>query len=781
MYKKFGKRVFDFIASLLGLIILSPLFIVISIWIKFTSKGPIFYIQKRVGQNFREFNLFKFRSMVINADKKGPLVTSGDDSRITKVGKFIRRTKIDELPQLLNVLKGDISLVGPRPEVMKYVQTQKEAYSKILTVKPGITDSVAVSFRDEEELMKKFEDKEKGYIEEILPKKIKLYLEYIENISFINDIRVIFNTFFAADVLLPTNSKRKVFYLIGDLIFTYIALYFAFSLRFDFNIPSHYSDNIIKGYIFLIVIRIFFFYIYDIFRVSWRYFGFRDHIKVVYALLSSTIIFTITIYLFRNSIFSGFPRSVIPIEFFISLFLFLSFRASRRAMLELYNKNALGTPVLIVASIEKAEEITRNLISHTNNYFPIAILNEEDAGTKINGVRVLDFKTIKKTYDGLEMAIVESKNSISNIYSYLKELNIKNIKVYRGFSETKDGLVDISVEDLLARHPKDLDKDIIKEFIKDKKVLITGAGGSIGSELVRQCIKYGVKNLILLDHSEYNLYKIEQEVQNKANIYSILQSIVNKEFLRETFSKYKPQIVLHAAAYKHVPLVEENIKEAILNNIIGTKNTIDISIECGVEKFVLISTDKAVRPTNVMGATKRVTELYAQNVISKNTEIVAVRFGNVLGSSGSVIPKFKKQIENGGPITVTHPEITRYFMLIPEACSLVLQAGAIGKGGEIFILDMGEPIKIVDLAKKMIELSRRDDIKIEFTGLRPGEKLYEELLINESDAKTKYYSIMVAKPTKYNITRLNKDIAELLNKDSKIELLKKIVPEFEHK
>ena len=787
MYKKFGKRVFDIIASAIGLVLLSPLFIIISIWIKLSSKGPIFYKQKRVGQDFKEFNLYKFRSMISNADKIGPLVTSGDDPRITKVGKFIRRSKIDELPQLLNVLKGDMSLVGPRPEVMRYVQTQKEAYKKVLSVKPGITDNVAISFRDEEELMQQFEDKEKGYIEEILPKKIELYLEYIKNTSFINDLRVIFNTFFAADVLLPTNSKRKYLYLIADLIFTYISLYFAFLLRFDFDIPAQYNDDITKGYFTLILIRVIIFNFNDIFKVSWRYFGFRDHIKVVYSLLTSTVIFTIFIYLFRASIFNGFPRSVIPIEFFISLFLFLSFRASRRAFLEIFNKNALGEPVLIVANIDKAEEITRNLLAHTNRYFPVAILNNKDSGSKIQGVRVLNLESIKKNFNGIKVAIVDAKENLDDTYSNLKELNIQDIKLYKGFEEEKDGLVDISVEDLLARKAKDLDTKKIENFIKNKTILITGAGGSIGSELVRQCIKFSAKKLILLDHGEYNLYKIEQECEGKIDFECVMQSVVNKDLLEKTFTEYKPQIVLHAAAYKHVPLCEENIEEAILNNIIGTKNVIDLSIENNVEKFVLISTDKAVRPTNVMGATKRVCELYAQNVVSlenvesKDTEIVAVRFGNVLGSSGSVIPKFKEQIKNGGPITVTHPEITRYFMLIPEACALVLQAGAIGKGGEIFILDMGEPIKIVDLAKKMIELSGRDDIEIKFTGLRAGEKLYEELLIDEANAETIYKSILVAKPTIYNIDKLNQDIEKLLEKSDKISQLKKIVPEFEHK
>ena len=260
-----------------------------------------------------------------------------------------------------------------------------------------------------------------------------------------------------------------------------------------------------------------------------------------------------------------------------------------------------------------------------------------------------------------------------------------------------------------------------------------------------------------------------------------MQNIVKKNDLEKTFLLYNPNIVIHAAAYKHVPLVELNIDEAIVNNVIGSKNVIDLSIKHNVDKVIMISTDKAVRPTNVMGTTKRICELYAQNSNGNGTDIVAVRFGNVLGSSGSVIPKFKSQIQQGKNITVTHKDITRYFMLIPEACELVLQAGAIGKGGEIFILDMGEPIKIADLAQKMIDLSGRDDIEIEYTGLRTGEKLYEELLINDSDISTQYDSITVTTPTKYDINDLNKDIENLITSKDKLKELKKIVPEFDHK
>ncbi len=414
-------------------------------------------------------------------------------------------------------------------------------------------------------------------------------------------------------------------------------------------------------------------------------------------------------------------------------------------------------------------------------------------GRSIDAIRIVSKENLKKRIGGknkLNLLVIAMPSApakrVQEIYEdlnpYFEKIQIlpslESILTDRPFSKQ---LKEISVEDLLARHPKDLDKTAISSFISNKTVLITGAGGSIGSELVRQCIRYGAKRLILLDHSEFNLYQIEQEVTEQAEIACVMQSIVNQEQLRHTFKKHRPDIVIHAAAYKHVPLVEENVEEAILNNVIGTKNCIDLAIEHGVKKFVLISTDKAVRPTNVMGTTKRICELYAQNVPSGETEIVAVRFGNVLGSSGSVIPKFKQQIEKGGPITVTHPEITRYFMLIPEACQLVLQAGAIGKGGEIFILDMGEPVKIVDLAKKMIELSGRDDIQIVYTGLRPGEKLYEELLIDESNARTEYTSITIASPTPYPIEQLREDIQELLKTNHPLSALKKIVPEFDHK
>ncbi|MFT5660636.1 MAG: UDP-N-acetyl-D-glucosamine 4,6-dehydratase [Sulfurimonas sp.] len=414
----------------------------------------------------------------------------------------------------------------------------------------------------------------------------------------------------------------------------------------------------------------------------------------------------------------------------------------------------------------------------------------------IDSINVVSADKIKnimstKKFDLLAIAMPSISNDyIKDIYNNLSP-HFTEIKVLPSLDEVLHNevflsqLKNMSVEDLLARYPKDLDKTQTSSFIKDKVVLVTGAGGSIGSEICRQCEQFKAKKLILLDNSEFNLYSIIEELSS-IEIVPVMQNIVNIADIDKTFKLYKPDIVIHAAAYKHVPLVELNLKEAILNNVIGTKNVIDTSIKYGVEKVVMISTDKAVRPTNIMGTTKRICELYAQNVISLEnfntaaTDIVTVRFGNVLGSSGSVIPKFKSQIAKDQNITVTHPDITRYFMLVEEACELVLQAASIGSGGEIFILDMGKPIKIVDLANKMIELSGKENIKIEFSGLRPGEKLYEELLIDDSDAQTDYESITVAAPTFYNIDKLNKDIQELLVCDDKLEKLKEIVPEFNH-
>ncbi|MFZ9659067.1 MAG: polysaccharide biosynthesis protein [Arcobacteraceae bacterium] len=575
-----------------------------------------------------------------------------------------------------------------------------------------------------------------------------------------------------------TVAKRRLFFILSDILIIFASVWLSFALRFDFAIPKIYIDEVYFSFFFLAITRVSFSYFLHIYDISWRHFSLSDLVKLNYIFIFSTTLFLIFTFVGRY-IDIIIPRSIIAIEFFVSLFLILFLKISKRFYLEFYRNNIQDKDTIIIASGDRANIILKTITGRSTGYNPIAIIDDVYKNMRIGNIPVYSFDDFLSKDLECDAAIVDDTVDIQNIYSKLKDREVEEIKIASAYSDYGVKIHEVSVEDLLARHPKDLDKTAIENFIQNKTVLITGAGGSIGSEIARQCGSFGAKKLILLDHSEYNLYSISEELDMYKPIL-IMQSVVNKELLDLTFAKYKPEIVIHAAAYKHVPLVEENIYEAILNNIIGTKNTIDVAIKYGAEKFVLISTDKAVRPTNVMGTTKRICELYLQNVLSGSTEVVAVRFGNVLGSSGSVIPKFKAQIEAGGPITVTHPDVTRYFMLIPEACELVLQAGAIGQGGEIFILDMGEPIKIVDLANKMCELSGREDIQIEFSGLRPGEKLYEELLINDSDAKTKYESITVASKTIYDINKLNMDIEELISCDYKLEKLKNIVPEFKH-
>ena len=587
-------------------------------------------------------------------------------------------------------------------------------------------------------------------------------------------------------LLRPTSFKRKSFFIVADFILSLATLFFAYNLRFNFHIPESFWHSFWLTFGVLVALKIFSFIILRNYQIVWRFFGFFDAKNMLNAHLLAYLSFTV-IYLIFKEDFSPFPRSVIVIDFFLSLIILGGLRASKRLFRE-GTTQAFVKPTLIIGVNSKTDTIIQSALKNEIDYYPVAIISLEEDETATNAyisnVRVYSEKSLEEVVQSKEIvsAIITEKissKSLKKIADRLNKVGVNEIKQVKLLGSEHEKLEDLSIEDLLARHPKDLDLKVIEDFIKNKSVLVTGAGGSIGSEITRQCQKFGASSLTLVDNSEYNLYQIGEQIE-KAQLKLI--SVTDKKRLEIIFKEAMPQIVIHAAAYKHVPICENNQEMAVFNNVLGTKNIIDVSIENRVEKVVVISTDKAVRPTNVMGATKRVTELYANNVETKGTEIVAVRFGNVLGSSGSVIPKFKQQIEAGGPVTVTHPEITRYFMLIPEACQLVLQTAAIAKGGELFILDMGEPIQIVDLAKQMIRLyGKEDEVEIAFTGLRPGEKLYEELLLDESEQKTKYSSIFIAKPTKYDIVQLMSDIEALLEAKDKVKALQKIVPEFTRK
>lgn len=463
--------------------------------------------------------------------------------------------------------------------------------------------------------------------------------------------------------------------------------------------------------------------------------------------------------------------------------------------------------VLIVGAGEAGAMVIKELRNHkTLNSRPVAIVDDNPSKKRqhINGVPVLgnrkDIKKIceKKNIDEIIISIPSAnRKDLKDIVNQCKKTKCKT-KIVPGYYELIDGKVnvtkirDVEIEDLLGREEVKLNMEKICHYIEGKKVLITGGGGSIGSELCRQVVRFNPKELIILDIYENNAYDIQNELLREyrnLNLKVIIASVRDRQRLEEIFSKEDIDVVFHAAAHKHVPLMEENPKEAIKNNVFGTWNLVKVVDQYQVDKFVLISTDKAVNPTNVMGATKRVAEMIIQTANrNSNTEYVAVRFGNVLGSNGSVIPLFKHQIKAGGPVTVTHPEVIRYFMTIPEACQLVLQAGGMAKGGEIFILDMGEPVKIIDLAKDLIRLSGFEpgkDIAIEITGLRPGEKLYEELLLNkEESVTTDHQKIYIEKPLfydyrkmKHNLCRL-KETIDYADEHMIKEVLAEIVPTY---
>jgi len=577
-------------------------------------------------------------------------------------------------------------------------------------------------------------------------------------------------------MITATPFKRTLFFMFFDILLSFVSLYFAYNLRFNFYVEPQYMGNFPKVFLLLAFLKIGALSYFRIYQVSWRFVSLYEAKKIFRAHVAAYALFVGIYYLIPEP-FQPFPRSVLMIDFFLSFIFLGGLRIAKRLFVEGGENRDLPKTLLVGVS-----PYTQVLLKEKDRFYVSAIV--DDSPMVVRSL-VMDHRV--ESLDDLEEVIAREQIEsiiiskafdvldLQKIYKRINRAGIYDIKVF-SLENQQEKLRPVTVEDLLARHPQDLDTEAIGAFIRGKRILITGAGGSIGSEIVRQCHAYGAEELVLVDNGEYNLYAIGEEFSD-AILH--LMSVTDREGIAKIIEQVKPDLVIHAAAYKHVPLCEANPRAAAVNNVWGTQNVIDGCIAHEVPRLVIISTDKAVRPTNVMGATKRVTELYAQNVDSKQTEIVAVRFGNVLGSSGSVIPKFKAQIEAGGPVTVTHPEMTRYFMLIPEACQLVLQAAAIAAGGELFILDMGEPVKIVDLAQQMIRLyGKEGEVEIVYTGLRPGEKLYEELLISPDDAKTPYPSITVARPTPYPIGKLREQISRFGTDNDVRKVLKKIVPEY---
>ena len=587
------------------------------------------------------------------------------------------------------------------------------------------------------------------------------------------------------------NRKFKITTLVFiDLILIYLSYYLAFIFRLYYDdglrdITLIYSGHLVRISIFAIIYVIVF-YMFKQYKSIWTLAGYDEFINGV---IASVVVMALNIGL------SFLERNRIPLMVTILAGIMVMITCNGVRIFWRVCRRAIN-----YAEVEKSRDIKNVLIigagsggalvSSEYRKFPhlgkrvVAFIDDDKQklGTYVNGVKVYgnrdDIVSVVKerNVDEIIIAIASIKEGVlKGIIEKCKEAKAQ-VKIMPGVAEMIDGkfsinkIRDVDVEDLLGRESIKLDYDGISDYLKGKTVLVTGGGGSIGSELCRQISKFNPKELIIFDIYENNAYEIQNELRRtypNLNLMTLIGSVRDKVRLEEVYKTYKPQVVFHAAAHKHVPLMEDSPAEAVKNNVVGTFNVASLASDYNVERFVLISTDKAVNPTNIMGATKRMCEMIIQSLDKvSETEFVAVRFGNVLGSNGSVVPLFKNQIANGGPVTLTHKDITRYFMTIPEAAQLVLQAGAYAKGGEIFVLDMGEPVKIYDLAENLIKLSGFEphkDIAIEVTGLRPGEKLYEELLMSEEGlTETKHKKIFIGKPGDFDLGDVRDKIDELL-------------------
>ena len=551
-----------------------------------------------------------------------------------------------------------------------------------------------------------------------------------------------------------TALTRTLFFMALDIVLIALAVWFSFILRFDGIIPDDFFSAFEITVVLSIVFTIPIFYFFDLYSFSWSYVSTRELVSLIFGSTFSFLFLGTAIFLSRDfASFKGFPRSTLIISYILVIFLAAGIRFSKRIYIQFIKKRNFSGKreiVLIVGAGDAGEQIARNM-QGSSHYKPVGFIDDNPVkrGSIIHGIKVLggidDIPEIvsKNNIQSIIVAFPSAREEVvKRAVEKGRKAGISKIKILPPLSEIVDGRISLSdirdfkIEDLLERSPVVPDSEAVKNLLKDKVVLITGAAGSIGSELCRQVAKFNPSLLLMLDQDETGIFNIQKEIkENFLRAFSIVADIQDEQKIRTVFEDFKPSIVFHAAAYKHVPLMQAQPEEAVKNNVLGTKIVAKAALGFGVEKFIFISTDKAVNPTSVMGATKRIGEMICQSFNGKgSTEFVSVRFGNVLGSRGSVIPVFKEQIKKGGPVIVTHEDMKRYFMIVPEAVSLVLQASQTGRGGDVLVLDMGDPVRILDLAGEVIRLSGFEpdkDIPIVFTKPRPGEKLFEEILTTE--------------------------------------------------
>lgn len=620
-------------------------------------------------------------------------------------------------------------------------------------------------------------------------------------------------------------SKNLVIVLLLDIILLCVSFYLAHLIRYDFIEKQWFDDSFLRLLPYVLGCKFLCFYLFDLYQGMWRYTSLNDLINIIKASICSTcIIIVFVLYLTR---FNHISRSVFVIDWCFTLMFIAGLRLSVRlcfeeftekitlkdvkfAFFKIFRKHVgSGKGALIIGAGDYGQKVCREFNENPSVKSHVLGFLDDDRskiGRKIHGVPVLNVieevvQTVKATNAQDVIIAIPSLSAkrMRQIVDLCKKADV-NFKTIPNIGELINGKIDVTsirkveYRDLLGREPVKLDQEQIGRYLGGRRVLVTGAGGSIGTGLCRQICRYSPEKIILFERAESALYEIDLELKRNfqdIDVVPILGDIQNRDELEKVFHLVKPDIVFHAAAYKHVPMLEEHPWKAVENNVFGSKNLIEVTRAFKCDKFVFVSTDKAVNPTNVMGTSKRIAELLIQENSCDadcKTAFMTVRFGNVIGSVGSVVPLFKKQIENGGPVTVTHPDIIRYFMLIPEACQLILQAGAMGNGGEIFILEMGEPVKIDNMARDLIRFSGFEpdvDIKIEYTGLRPGEKLYEELMTElENVVATDHKKIMVINTNCVDMAVLNgrldqlKAMAEARDGQAIRKLMMEMIPEY---
>lgn len=604
-----------------------------------------------------------------------------------------------------------------------------------------------------------------------------------------------------------TATTKTIFFVVSDVVFIAFSVWLAFSLRFDGAIPQSYYPLVWRLIALATAAIVLVFYFEKLYSFTWSYVSASELVSLWRATTIAFALLAIGIFVFE-SFFPGLPRSVLVISYGLVFILCGAIRLSKRVYLyQIDFKKISGRDrALIVGAGDAGEQILRSILTAKQTlYFPVGFVDDSTIkqGVKIHGVKVLgrisDIPAVVEKYDIKQMIVAlpsASNKVIKNAVDLGRQAGLYKIRIAPPLQEIMRGEISIKnlrsveAEDLLGRPPIQLNSSQIEQFIRGKVVLITGAAGSIGSELVRQTVKFAPSIVVLLDQDESGLFYIGREMHRDASgqpIREIVADICDRKKMEQVFLAHKPQIVFHAAAYKHVPLMQAQPDEAVKNNILGVQTLVDASIKYGVEKFIFVSTDKAVNPTSVMGATKRAGEMLCQAANGQGgVKCISVRFGNVLNSRGSVIPIFREQIRRGGPVEVTHPDMTRYFMLISEACLLVMQAGAMGGGGEVFVLDMGKSVKILDLARDMIRLSGFEpdkDIPIVFTGIRPGEKLFEEILTSEEGTTAtinqKIFMAKLSPPDQVEFAKkivIVKQLAESGDAQAIIASLKDMVP-----